>query len=155
MLDSFREYLRVLLDEVTCRSRSISAIIVKNGIVIGKGMNNPTCNCVDNARAMGHIVEDDGKTCVRYLLGAKSGQMLDLCNATHAERNAIADAHAHGFETHGAKMYMTCECPCHLCADAIANAGIETIYIKDKKDYDPRGREILNLNNVNIQTWEV
>jgi deoxycytidylate deaminase len=155
MLDSFRKYLQDMLDEVECRSRSIASIIVKNGVIIGRGTNNPTCNCVDNARALGYEVVDDGKTCVRYLLGAKSGQMLHLCNARHSERTAINDAHNHGFDTNGASIYMTCECPCHLCASAIVNAGISSIFIKDKKDYDPRGREILNAGGVIINTWDI
>ena len=155
MLDSFREYLRGLLETVVCRSRTISSIIVKDGVVIGEGTNNPTCNCIDNARSMGYDVVDDGKTCVRYLLGAKSGEMLDLCNAQHAERTAIKNAHDKVFDLSDASMYMTCECPCHLCATAIVNAGITHIYIKDKKDYDPRGREILNTGGVTIQTWKV
>lgn len=155
MLDSIRKVLNELLDRVECRSRSIASLVVdKNGHIIGVGTNNPTCNCIENAQSKGYSFTDDGATCVRYLLGAKSGEMLDLCNARHAERTAIQDAHNHGHNTTGSSMYMTCECPCHLCADAIVKSGIKTIVIKDKPDYDPRGRETLTRGGVMIETWK-
>lgn len=155
MLDSIKEVLNELLSEVKCRSRSIASLIIdKNGNIIGVGTNNPTCDCVKNARSRGYSFTDDGKTCVRYLLGAKSGEMLDLCNARHAERTAIQDAHNHGYDTTGSSMHMTCECPCNLCADAIVKSGIDSIFINNKPDYDPRGREILTEGGVTIKQWK-
>jgi len=155
-MDSFKETLYKLFEGVGCRSRSIASLIVdKDGNVIGTGTNNPTCNCVSNAQSKGYLFKDDGKTCVRYLLGAKSGQMLNLCNARHAEQVAIQDAHNRGYDTTNATMYVTCECPCSLCANAITNAGIKSIYIKDKPDYDPLGREILSQGKISIHTWDI
>ena len=143
-----------------CRSRHIAAVIVKNASMIGNGVNFPMRNCIDHAHAMGgpfRNIVDDGKTCPRYLFGAKSGELMGMCTAVHAERNAIIDAIRHGYnieDLRGASMYMNCECPCHECAQIIVEVGITDIYIIDKPDYDPRGREILTAGGVHIHTWK-
>ena len=150
-----RNHLHSLEERVTCRSRKITCVVVNYKMeVVGEGTNNPapTMDCVSYARTLGHTLEDDGR-CPRRILGFKSGQGLELCRAHHAERESIKDAQSKGIDVRGMSMYMDCECPCHLCADAIVNAGIKEIYIKDHPDYDPRGREILHNGGVVIKTW--
>lgn len=149
--------LKNLLKTVVCKSRAIACVIVDDkGNIVGKGTNNPSdgMSCVEYARSLGHVFEDDGR-CPRRTLGFKSGEGLEICRAKHAERESIKDAQSRGVNTRGMVMYMTCECPCHLCADAIGRAGIKTIYIKDHPDYDPRGREILHTYGVEIKTWKI
>ena len=149
--------LKHLLTKVVCKSRAIACVVVdKEGNVVGKGTNNPSndMSCVEYAKSLGYDFKDDGR-CPRRILGFKSGEGLELCRAKHAERGSLLDAHSQGINTTGMTMYMTCECPCHLCADAIGRAGISTIYIKDHPDYDPKGREILNNYGVTIKTWDI
>lgn len=49
----------------------------------------------------------------------------------HAETNAIINCALTGVSTKGARMYMSCSCPCTDCARNIINAGIKEIWCKN------------------------
>ena len=66
------------------------------------------------------------KTCPRKLIGAKSGERLELCSCAHSEANAITNA---AQSVHGAYLFCWCGPPCfETCAKAIVNAGIARVY---------------------------
>ena len=65
------------------------------------------------------------KTCPRRFVGAKSGELLELCQCEHAERNAVYNASC---DLHGAWAFCWCGVPCVDCARAFIQAGIKKIY---------------------------
>lgn len=66
-------------------------------------------------------------TCPRKIIGAKSGERLDLCIAGHSERNALIQAAREGTSTKGTELYCYCGPPCKDCMIEIINFGVETI----------------------------
>jgi dCMP deaminase len=66
------------------------------------------------------------KVCPRRLVGAKSGERLNLCSCAHSEQNAIINAAQSVF---GSYLFCWCGPPCFdICAKAIVNAGIIRVY---------------------------
>lgn len=111
----------------TCLSRQVGAVAVKDKRIIATGFNGaPT--------GIKHCDELGG--CVRKQKGAKSGEMLDICRAAHAEANVVAQAAKHGISLKGATLYVT-DKPCGLCEKAIINVGItKVVYSGDYKHSD-------------------
>lgn len=97
----------------TCLSRQFGAILVRDKSIISTGYNGP-------ARGVTHCHEE----CPRKRAGFKSGQRLDLCPATHAEANCIANAARHGTPTAGATLYINGIHPCKDCTSLLVNAGV-------------------------------
>jgi deoxycytidylate deaminase len=93
--------------------------------------------------------------CPRKLLDLKPGESLELCNCSHAERNAIFNAAARGASTKGAKLFCWCACPCHECVTAIVQSGIKEVYClkSDLPDYSPSSR--FNLKTGGVKLVEV
>lgn len=65
------------------------------------------------------------KTCPRKLVGAVSGQRLDLCQCVHSEHNAILNATEC---LAGFYMFAYCGIPCVECSTAIIQSGIKRVY---------------------------
>ena len=154
-----------------CLSRHIGAVIVKDDSIISTGFNGP-------ARGIPHCShrlffdEDLLKrfstlldkiyteetildTCPRYLLGAKSGTMTDICPAAHAERNAIVQAAKNGVSTKDAKMYMDCNIPCFECLKEIINSGIREVICTSLDVYDNMTKYTLqNAKELIIRTYD-
>lgn len=150
-----------------CLSRRIGAVLVKDKSVISTGYNGPPrgiprCDrrweldlkfknkyfskLKDNTNLIGK--------CPRYPLGAKSGQMLNICVAAHAEENSILDAARRGVKVKGATMYMTCGIPCTQCLIKIINAGIKEIVVTGITFYDENAEWLLNNSDVKVRLYD-
>jgi dCMP deaminase len=151
-----------------CFSRRIGAVLVKDNSIISTGYNSPPrgvprCDArwLIDARFIkrynpdGKIKYEDAKgKCPRKVLGAKSGEMLDICPAGHSEENAILNAAWHGIATKGATMYVTCGIPCHRCITKIINAGVSEIVCTGIKFYDENSEFLLNNSEVKVRLYE-
>lgn len=117
----FLEMAYILTKRSSCLNSQIGAVLVtQDNDVISTGYNGspaklPNCSDLGVCRR-------------REAPGYESGKNLHLCNAVHAEANAILLAAKNGHATKGAKLYCTHQ-PCKECAKQIVNAGIvEVIY---------------------------
>jgi len=82
-----------------------------------------------------------------------AGERHELCRATHAEQNAIAQAASFGVSIEAATLYSTCQ-PCSLCAKLMINSGIAAI--KTCGDYpDPMAQEMLSRAGVRVEKIEL
>ena len=152
-----------------CISRKIGAIIVYNNSVISTGYNGPPkgiTHCSDRLkydkdlilllkmRFDHYLYNEDTKldTCPRYLLGAKSGEMTDICPATHAEVNAIIQSPVN---VGGCSIYMDCPVPCSGCLKIIINAEIKEIVCTSLDFYDDMSKYLLNDSmNLTVRTYD-
>lgn len=119
-IDIFYMKMAYLMSErSTCLRRRVGSVIVRDKIVLSTGYNGvpkdlPHCN-----------------TCLRQELNIPSGQRHELCRASHAEGNAIAQAAMNGVNINGATIYCTTQ-PCLYCAKLIVNSGIKRlVYCED------------------------
>jgi dCMP deaminase len=100
----------------TCMRRQVGAVIVSGNRILATGYNGSpsgTRHC-----------EDIG--CLRQRLGIPSGKRHEICRASHAEMNAIAQAAASGTAIAGCTLYCTHE-PCSICSKLLINAGCKRV----------------------------
>lgn len=92
------------------------------------------------------------ETCPRKLLNIPSGESMDICNCSHAERNAIFNAAKSGASTIDAHIYCFCGTPCHECSIAIVQSGIKNVTClkTDAPDYSKSSRGLLQMAGVNL-----
>ncbi|MCE5313016.1 MAG: dCMP deaminase family protein [Nitrospiraceae bacterium] len=127
----FIEIAKVVSSRSTCIRRRYGAVIVKDHVIIGTGYNGAPrgyVNCIETGR------------CTRKELNVPSGQRYELCEAVHAEQNAIisgqpermkdATIYIAGFEEDGS---FADSQPCLLCSRMIVNAQIKRVVSMDKK----------------------
>jgi len=168
----FLEICNAVAKNSKCLSRKIGAIIVKEHSIISTGYNGPPrgiphCglerynsdrylyDAEHNGKRLNQFSEKEiASTCPRQLLGFKSGEGLEYCTASHAERNAIINAARHGIEVKGTKMYMTCSVPCHECLKEIINAGIKEVICTSLDTYDGGGTFLMKNSFLKIRTFE-
>jgi len=126
----FIEIAKVVSTRSTCMRRQYGAVIVKDRVIISTGYNG-------SPRGLENCVDID--TCIRKEQNIPSGERYELCEAVHAEQNAIINAppdrmkgsviYIAGFEEDksfaGGK-------PCKLCDRMIRNAQITKIVCLDK-----------------------
>ena len=126
----FIEIAKVVSTRSTCMRRQYGAVIVKDRVIISTGYNG-------SPRGMENCVDID--TCIRKEQNIPSGERYELCEAVHAEQNAIINGppdrmkgsviYIAGFEEDkslaGGK-------PCKLCDRMIRNAQITKIVCLDK-----------------------
>lgn len=75
----------------------------------------------------------DKKICPRKIVGAKSGERLELCSCVHSEANAIIHSTR---SLKGAYAFCWCGVPCGECSKLIINSGIVKVYcLAAKADY--------------------
>ena len=124
----FIEIAKVVASRSTCLRRRYGAVIVKDKVIVSTGYNGAprgSINCVDVNK------------CKRRELNIPSGERYELCEAVHAEQNAIingspdrmkdASIYIAGSEEDGSAAEGK---PCLLCARMIRNAQIkEVIYL--------------------------
>ena len=124
----FIEIAKVVSSRATCLRRKYGAVIVKDRVIISTGYNGSPRgidNCIDTGK------------CTRQELNIPSGERYELCEAVHAEQNAIINApperrkgaviYVAGFEEDGSFANGK---PCKLCDRMIRNAQIlEVIYL--------------------------
>ena len=126
----FIEIAKVVSSRATCLRRKYGAVIVKDRVIISTGYNGSPRgidNCIDTGK------------CTRQELNIPSGERYELCEAVHAEQNAIINApperrkgaviYVAGFEEDGSFANGK---PCKLCDRMIRNAQIlEVIYLSN------------------------
>lgn len=139
----FIEIAKVVSSRSTCLRRRYGAVIVKDNVIVSTGYNGAprgSLNCVDKG------------TCKRKELNIPAGQRYELCEAVHAEQNAVingspermkdATIYIAGFEENGD--YADSR-PCLLCRRMIQNAMIKEIVYIEKNG---------NLIRTNIEELE-
>jgi dCMP deaminase len=166
MIAYFRDIALDVSERSKCMSRKIGAVIAKKDIIISTGYNGPPRgmpHCDErhlydiNLRAdllsLGPVPESRLNECPRYLLGASSGELLEMCPAVHAEVNAILNAGRFGISCEGATMYLTCGVPCKNCLAAIINSGIKTVWVEGSVHYDELTSYILHNSSIRIREY--
>ncbi len=135
----FIEIAKVVSLRSTCLRRRYGALIVKDRVIVSTGYNGSPrgmTNCIDTGK------------CTRKELNIPSGERYELCEAVHAEQNAIingspermkdATIYIAGFEENGD---FADGAPCKLCNRMIRNAQIkEVVYLGN-------GGNIVKINN--------
>jgi len=125
----FIEIAKVVSSRATCLRRKYGAVIVKDKVIISTGYNGAPRdaeNCIDIQK------------CKRKELNIPPGERYELCEAVHAEQNAIingspermkgATIYIAGFEEDGV---FADGVPCRLCDRMIRNAQMaEVIYLR-------------------------
>jgi len=136
----FIEISKVVSSRSTCLRRRYGAVIVKDNVIISTGYNGAprgSVNCVDLG------------TCKRKELNIPAGERYELCEAVHAEQNAIingapermkdATIYIAGFEEDQSFAEGR---PCLLCRRMIRNAQIKELVFLSK------GGEIVRVSDV-------
>ncbi|HSW62676.1 MAG TPA: dCMP deaminase family protein [Dissulfurispiraceae bacterium] len=126
----FIEIAQVVSSRSTCLRRRYGAVIVKDNVIVSTGYNGAprgVINCADINR------------CKRKELNIPSGERYELCEAVHAEQNALvngspermkdATIYIAGFEENGV---VADGKPCLLCSRMILNAQIATVVYLNK-----------------------
>lgn len=126
----FIEIAKVVSSRSTCLRRKYGSVIVKDRVIISTGYNGSPrgiINCIDKGK------------CTRQEQNIPSGERYELCEAVHAEQNAIINAPPERMK--GAVIYIAGfeedrnfanGKPCKLCDRMIRNAQIaEVIYLKN------------------------
>lgn len=101
------------------------SIIVKNGLVIGRGANGSDYH--------------KSHECERVKRGVETGEGYELCEGchpnNHSEPRAIANAKENNEDTRGADLYLWGHWwICKPCWDAISEDGIANVYITEGSD---------------------
>lgn len=121
----FIEIAKVVSSRSTCLRRKYGAVIVKDRVIISTGYNGSPRgidNCIDTG------------VCTREELNIPSGERYELCEAVHAEQNAIINAPPERMK--GATIYIAgfeedlsyaSGKPCKLCDRMIRNAQIKEV----------------------------
>lgn len=122
----FLEIAKTASKRASCfRGKKVGAVLVKDKQILATGYNGApkgVKNCLEYG------------TCLREQNKLASGERLEICRATHAEQNAVAQAAYQGVNTKESILYTTVF-PCVLCAKLLINAGIkEIIYLEEEKD---------------------
>ncbi len=126
----FIEIAKVVSTRSTCIRRKYGAVIVNNKVIISTGYNG-------SSRGMGNCI--DVQKCRRKELNIPAGERYELCEAVHAEQNAVISGspermrngviYIAGFEED--KSFADGK-PCKLCDRIIRNAMItQVVYLKN------------------------
>jgi len=170
----FLKIAKTVAENSKCLSRKIGAVLVKDKAIISTGYNGPArgvlhCNQRplefysklddlnnggDGSRVTGKWFMDGDNSypvkCPRKYFDYTSGQGLHLCQAGHAERNALIQAAKNGISTEGSTLYCYCPQVCKDCAIEIINAGVSRLVFLKGKDYDNYSKVILKDANIKI-----
>jgi dCMP deaminase len=126
----FIEIAKVVSTRSTCLRRRYGAVIVKDNVIVSTGYNGAprgSANCVDRG------------ICRRKELNVPAGERYELCEAVHAEQNAIINGspermkdgsiYIAGFEENSSTAEGK---PCLLCKRMIRNAQIRQVVYLSK-----------------------
>lgn len=123
----------VVAKKSTCDRAMVGAVFVtKDYEIISTGYNGAPRG-FDDCFKTGHMIENGH--CIR---------------AVHAEQNAIIQAAKRGTALFGSLLYTT-HMPCKICANMIANLGIEEV--RYKSEYG-NGKSILLMANIILSKWD-
>lgn len=147
-----------------CLSRRVGSVLVKDKSILSTGYNGPPRGiprCDLRWSLDANFMETYGTKvtgevegiCPRKALGAKSGELLDLCIAGHAEENAILNAARMGICTKDTTLYMNCNIPCFRCVIKIINAGVSEIVVKGLSFNDDNSEFLLNNSDVKVRLY--
>lgn len=109
----------------TCIRRQYGAVIVKDGVIVSTGYNGSPRNAVNCC--------DEGE-CWREANNIPHGERYEMCQAIHAEENAIMNANP--ADRNGATLYLVGledgkrienPQPCKMCEKRIRNAQIRWV----------------------------
>lgn len=126
----FINIAQAISKRATCLRRTYGAVITNNNIIISTGYNGSPCglgNCCD----IGY--------CKRDALAVPKGQRYELCEAVHAEQNAVINGDP--VKMAGGTIYVAGQNadgtlasgePCLICRRMIANARISRVVYLDK-----------------------
>ena len=124
MKPTWDQYFLGMADYVATRSsclrRQVGAVLVKDHRILTTGYNGLP-------NGLEHCTSE---TCVRITSNIPHGGRLDLCDAVHAEQNAIIQGAYIGVSVAGSTMY-TQGLPCRQCTKIILNAGIHQIIFRN------------------------
>lgn len=121
----------------TCLRHKFGCVITKDDQIISTGYNG----AVRNAR---HCLEVG---CIRNKMGIPSGTKMEICEAVHAEQNALLQA---GRYAEGGNLYINC-IPCKTCSKMIINSHIKKVVIPTNDDYpDKEGINLLKEMGIDI-----
>lgn len=142
-----------------CLSRQIGGVLVKDNDLLSVGWNGPPKEIGSCSKRN----PNNEEICPRKLVGAKSGEQLDLCFAVHTEVACIINAANNGKNTKDAVLYIDCSIPCKNCLVAIINSGIERVVCNIKGSntsnfgifYDKSSEYIYNQSGLLIDFVEV
>jgi dCMP deaminase len=117
----------------TCLSRPTGAVIVLDRQVLATGYNG-------SMPGAPHCL-DEGRCFRRAVRGDEHGK-YDICRASHAEANAIAQAARRGVPIAGATVYSTLM-PCYVCTKLMAGAQIRRVVFEHEYESPDRERDAL------------
>ncbi len=140
----FIEISLVVSARSTCLRRRYGAVIVKDNVIVSTGYNGAprgSVNCTDRG------------TCKRQELNIPAGERYELCEAVHAEQNAIingapermkdATIYIAGFED--SDLFAEGR-PCLLCRRMIRNARIQHVVYLSKDGSIVRVEDVQELD---------
>lgn len=134
--DYFLSLAHLVAQRATCPRRRVGCVLVdKHNHILATGYNGVprgVPHCINNPCA--------GAT-------ASSGEALDLCEATHAEQNALLQCH----DTEAIHTVYTTTSPCIHCVKLLMNTGAKNIYFTEGYT-DSRPREMWCRVN-DLTTW--
>lgn len=153
----FMRVAREVSKKSKCMSRKLGAVLVKDKAIISTGFNGAPrgvkeCNERDYlfyenlGERTARVIKSncDITKCPRRICGFKSGEGLFMCQAGHAERNALIQAGRNGISTKDTVLYCYCGQVCKDCAIETINAGVkELIYLDGQREYDKYGGILL------------
>lgn len=121
----------------TCLRHQFGCVITNDDQIISTGYNG----AVRGAR---HCIESG---CVRNKLNIPSGTRMEICEAVHAEQNALLQA---GRDKEGGTLYVNCT-PCKTCSKMIINSRIKRVVIPINDNYpDKDGINLLREVGTNV-----
>jgi len=122
-----------------CKKSQIGVVIVKDGVTIGEGCNNPP---------HGRICD----ICLRENI--QDNSRIELCYAVHAEQNAIINALKEGYSLEGSRLYhvkikngekrVSGEPSCTMCSKLILETGISEVVLLYKDGFGLYSAEEFN-----------
>jgi len=151
-----------------CLSRYIGAVLVKEKSIISTGYNGPARGVKHcNERPINWLIVLNGingtipkdkiyttelaEQCPRKYFGYKSGEGLHICQAGHAERNALIQAARNGISTLDTSLYCSACQICKDCAIEIVNAGVKELIFLEGSEYDGYSNTILKESGIRVR----
>ena len=116
----FMKLAQLVATRSTCLRRQVGAVLVRDKRILATGYNGAPSG-------MAHCL-DIG--CIRDQLKISSGTRAEICQAIHAEQNAIIQCAVHGVPTGGSTIYVTHQ-PCTICTKILIGGGIKRIVYLD------------------------
>ena len=121
----------------TCLRHKFGCVITKNDQIISTGYNGAV-------RGKKHCIEVG---CIRNRLKIPSGTRMEICEAVHAEQNALLQA---GRFAEGGILYIN-GTPCKTCSKMIINSRIKKVVIPVNDNYpDKNGINLLKEMKISI-----